>query len=209
MTVATISLPNFTTQDATTYKTSIDSSLSAHNTVAGALAPSALPTPAMAIMVQPAIMANGIVIPAQTVGGIGAPSANKRIDRIYLDMPSRSIQRMVGQEASSPVAPSLPLTAFPIAQIELSVGDTAIVNTAIIDERPLMTMNACLFDGQGYTVVLGPDAYGRMYISNNKVTFVLPDDGIEFQSAKGATLAKLDSVGNLSIAGKVTENATF
>lgn len=214
MTVATINLPNFTIQDAATYKASIDATIAAHNGVAGAFAPSALANPGMGIMVQSAVLPGGTVIPAQSIEGIGAPTAATRIDRVFFDMTTRRLGRMLGTESATPVAPSLPYTAYPIAQIELSPGDTAILNSAIVDDRPLTQQGACYYDGAGYTVVTGPDGMGRVYIgnvaSNPKTILVMHADGlVEFQNAKGATVATLDSVGNLSIAGKVTENATF
>lgn len=214
MATSTINLPVFTQMDATTYKTAIDSTVRAHNEVAGAFAPSELVEPAMAVMLQPATLSDGTVIAAQTVGGIGAPSSNSRVDRIYFDMNSRTVQRAVGGEAEKPVAPSIPTTAYPIARIELKAGDTAIFNEAIIDDRPLVQASPAQYDGQGYAQIYGPDGLSRLIVgkgdSDPRVIIKLPSTGsVEIQDSAGKKVAVIDDKGNASFAGTVTSNATF
>ena len=214
MTVSTLSLPNFTQNDAATYKTNIDATLAAHNGVAGGLAPSAMTSPAMAVMFQPATLPDGTVIAAQSLSGIGAPSAHPRIDRLYLDLNDRQIKRAVGAEADSAVAPSIPLGSYPIASVRLTVGMTAITNSDIVDDRPSCSSTACEIRGDGYTSIVDPDGLMRVSVgktaSDPRIVVKLHTAGtLEIQDSNGAKIGVIDDKGNLSIAGKLTENATL
>lgn len=208
--------PDFTGQDATTYKSSIDNSIAMLAQLAKQFAPREMATPALGITIEEGILSDGTHIAAQNVAGIGAPSASPRIDRIYYDMNLRSFQRVVGAEASSPVAPSLPFGAIPIAQIYLTVGMTAIRNADIMDDRSFMLAPVAFLAGDGYTSIVGADGLLRVIIGkggvDHRIIFRLHNDSdakIQIQNSSGATVAELDASGNIKIAGTLTQNATF
>jgi hypothetical protein len=135
MTVQTFAQPDFTAQDNATYKANIDHAIAVLAEAAKQFAPREMAVPAMGITIEQGHLPDGTSIAATNVTGIGAPGANPRIDRIYYSPDQASYQRVVGTEASSPVAPALPGGAVPIAQIMLTVGQTAILNANIVDER--------------------------------------------------------------------------
>lgn len=135
MTVQTFAQPDFTAQDNTTYKTSIDHAVAVLAEVAKQFAPREMAALGMGITIEQGHLPDGTSIAATNVTGIGAPAANPRIDRVYYSPDQASYQRVVGVEAASPAAPALPGGAVPIAQILLTVGMTQIRNTNIVDER--------------------------------------------------------------------------
>lgn len=208
--------PDFTGQDAATYKSSIDNSIAMLAQLAKQFAPREMATPALGITVEEGILSDGTHVAAQNVAGIGAPSANPRIDRIYYDMNLRSFQRAVGAEASSPVAPSLPFGSIPIAQIYLTVGMTAIRNADIMDDRSFMLAPVAFLAGDGYMSIVGADGLLRVIIGkggvDNRIIFRLHNDidaKIQIQNSSGTTVAEWDASGNMKIKGTLTENVTF
>lgn len=71
-----------------------------------------------------------------------APTTNPRIDRIVLDPTTGIASKVAGTEAASPSPPAIPPGKTPIAQVALSVGQMAITNSNITDERviPVLTL---------------------------------------------------------------------
>ena len=138
MTVATFNQTNFTTQDATTYKASIDADISVMYRLAGPFAPHAQATANMTVAIDPgAVFGGGALTPvaAQTTGTFTAPVSNPRIDRIVINPASGAILTVTGTEAASPSPPAIPSGYYPLAQVLLQTSSTAITNTMITDER--------------------------------------------------------------------------
>jgi len=138
MTVATFNQTNFTTQDATTYKASIDADISVMYRLAGPFAPHAQATANMTVAIDAgAVFGGGALTPvaAQTTGTFTAPVSNPRIDRIVINPASGAILTVTGTEAASPSPPAIPAGYYPLAQVLLQTSSTAITNLMITDER--------------------------------------------------------------------------
>ena len=138
MTVATYQQTDFTTQDATTYKSALDGNSSVLARLAAAFAPGQQATPNMTVAVGAgALLAWGNIVPiaAQSTGVIAAPVTNPRIDRVMIDAGSGVVATVTGTESATPMAPAIPSGFLPIAQVLLTPGVTGITNTMITDER--------------------------------------------------------------------------
>ncbi len=138
MTVGTFNQTNFTTQDATTYKASIDADIAVMSRLAGPFAPHAQATANMTVAVDAgAVFGGGALTPvaAQSTGTFTAPVSNPRIDRIVINPASGAILTVTGTEAASPSPPAIPAGYYPLAQVLLQTSSTAITNTMITDER--------------------------------------------------------------------------
>ena len=104
--------------------------------VAGAALPAGLSQ--MTILVDPGslFVSGAIVSQAQQQSAvITAPVANPRIDRVVIDGLTGAISVITGVENASPSAPAITQGKLPCCQILLSVGETAIGNSTITDER--------------------------------------------------------------------------
>ncbi len=138
MTAATFNQTNFTTQDATTYKASIDADIAVMYRLAGPFAPHAEASANMTVAVDAgAVFGAGIVTPvaAQSTGAFAAPVSNPRIDRVVINAANGVIATVTGTESSFPVAPAIPSGYLPIAQVLLQPGVAGITNAMITDER--------------------------------------------------------------------------
>jgi hypothetical protein len=138
MPVATFNQTNFTTQDATTYKASIDADIAVMSRLAGPFAPHAQSSPNMTVMVDAgAVFGGGVLTPvaSQSTGTFTAPVANPRIDRIVINPANGAIQTVTGTENASPAPPAIPAGFLPLAQVLLQTSSTSITNTMITDER--------------------------------------------------------------------------
>lgn len=165
MTVSTFAQPSFTSQDAATYKANIDSAIAVLAEIGKPFAPREMGVLGMGITIEASSLSDGTVIAAANVTAIGAPVANPRIDRVYFDPYTATFTRIVGAEAVSPVPPTLPAGAYPIAQIYLIVGMTVIANTDIIDERsPISAGESSVSASAGYTNILDQLGASRIII---------------------------------------------
>lgn len=119
--------------------TTLDGDLAVLSRIAAAFAPHETTPPSMSITLDAGhFVADTLIeVAAQTVGGITAPTANPRIDRIIVDQATGAASIITGTESASPVPPPLPAGAVPIARVLLSIGLTAISNAIIVDERDL------------------------------------------------------------------------
>jgi len=216
MTVSSFVQPNFTTQTATQYKTNIDNSIAVLAEVAGQFAPREAATPAMSVVISDGMLMDGSVISAATVSGIGAPSTNNRIDRIYLDLADKTFKRKNGVEAASPVPPVLDIGVYPICQILVRPGAMSLRNSDIIDERTAVTAPIAILK-DGYTTLVDPNGLTRILIGkpgfDNRIVVRLHSDDsgslFELQNSSGVTVATIDATGNLKVKGTITANATF
>lgn len=143
MTVATFTQPDFTTQDAATYKSSLDASIAVMAQVGGMFAchQSHPSTPNMTVKVDAGrLFAGGAVtsVAQQTSGTITAPVGNPRIDRVCIHSSTGVAVVVTGTAAGSPTAPAIPAGYLPCAQIALTTSTTAITDGIITDERSLV-----------------------------------------------------------------------
>lgn len=140
MGVSTFVQPDYTSQTATVYKTSIDDTISVLSRISAQFAPHEQSTPDMTIALDAGSTFNGVTlneVAAQNTGTITAPSGNPRIDRVTIQRVTGSVLVVTGTEAASPVAPAIPDGRAPVARISLAVGQTEIKNVDITDERDL------------------------------------------------------------------------
>lgn len=202
MTVKIFEQPNFTAQDAATYKANIDNSIAVLAEIGKQFAPREMATLGMGITVEAGQLQDGTIVPAQNITGIGAPSANPRIDRIYYDLNLRSFQRVVGTEDPSPTPPALPFGVFPICSLYLVVGQISIRNDSITDDRSVIVAPAAFFAGDGYTSIVDAAGLLRFIIgkagSDNRIIARLQNDTdakLELQNQSGAQVFSYDVTG--------------
>lgn len=138
--------PNFTTQDAATYKAALDAAIAVLARRGRAWAPhqqdSGSPAPDMSVRVDPgAVFYAGTMteVAAQTVSGFTAPSSGQhRVDRVVVDPFTGVASRVAGTAVSgSPSAtpPAIPPGKVPVCQVLITSSDTVITNSMITDER--------------------------------------------------------------------------
>jgi hypothetical protein len=163
MSVGTFTQPSFTTMGGTAYKTAIDNSISALARLAAAFAPHESSTPNMRVRVDAGALFSGNTLTevvAQNTATITAPTTNPRIDRVVLDPATGAVSVVAGTEAVSPSPPAIPAGKLPICKVSLTVGQVAITNANITDERVGITaaggggINRVAKSG-AYTVVSG------------------------------------------------------
>ena len=139
MTAKTFVQPDFTSQDAAAYKAAIDTCVAVLARMSGGFAPHAQSTPDMTIKLDAgSIPGSGAVateVSAQNTGTITAPSANPRIDVVYVDQLTGVIGVATGAEAASPSTPVVPSGKVGMAKINLVVSQTEIANADIEDVR--------------------------------------------------------------------------
>lgn len=207
--------PDFTTQDAATYKAAIDNSIAVLAETGKQFAPREMSTPGMGISVEAGLLMDGTLIPAQNITGIGAPSTNPRIDRVYFDLNTRTYGRKVGVEAATPVPPALDYGVFPICQIRLEVGDIAIIYDDITDERTFVMAPIAFLQG-GYTSIVDPTGLLRILIGAPGIDHRIiirthtADSGssVLVQNSDGVSVFKVDGAGNVVAKGTITPSGT-
>lgn len=136
--VGTWATADFETQTGTPYKTALDNDLAVAERIARSFAPHAKATPDMNVLVDPGAVFNDNAFTEktqQTAGPFTAPVSNPRIDRVVVDNLTGVASIIAGAEAGSPVAPAIPDEKTPICQVALTVGQVAITNAHITDER--------------------------------------------------------------------------
>ncbi|MCD6034456.1 MAG: hypothetical protein K0R63_197 [Rickettsiales bacterium] len=141
MTVSTFIQPDNTTQTVAEYPDIIDGDIAVFHRVSGAFAPHAQAVPDMTVALDPGSVLNSNVlaeIGVQSTTTITPPVSDPRIDRIVIAQSDGTVSVVTGTEAASPTPPSLPVGAWPIAQVLLQTSTTAIDNSMIMDERNFM-----------------------------------------------------------------------
>lgn len=131
--------PDFTSQNAATYKANLDGAANVMKQIGAAFAPSAQDTPDMTVLLQAGnlFVAGALVeVAAQSTGTITAPASNNRIDLVYIDMTTGAVGVATGVEDAVPSVPAVPSGKLPIATVSLTTSTTAIQNTDITDVRP-------------------------------------------------------------------------
>ena len=152
-------LPDYTTQDAASYKAAIDSMAANYARGAGGLSVEAQATPNMTVRVVAGSYfdnsSNTLTeVVAQNATITAAPSApNNRIDRVVYNTSSLAVQVIVGTPAATPTAPAIPSDTIPLARVTINNGTTAITNSIITDERP------AFWQGGGSGIILVRNVY--------------------------------------------------
>lgn len=86
-----------------------------------------------------------VLVASQIVRGFSQPASGKhRIDRVVLDPRTGVASRIAGTEATgSPTAtpPAITIGSMPLARVLITNGDVAIQNSAITDERSVLSKN--------------------------------------------------------------------
>lgn len=137
----------FTTQDPTTYKSTIDGNFTVIERLAAMFAPQQVATANMTIQIRAGmVFDNGTLseVALQTTGTITAPAGNPRIDRVVLDQRTGVLSVVTGTPAVSPAAPAIPAGKMPCAQILLQTSSAVITNAMITDERTLASVSLAM-----------------------------------------------------------------
>lgn len=146
MTTPTKTQPNYTTQDAATYKAAIDGVTAVYDRIAGAFAPHEMnvgsPAPDLAVRIDAGFVftvTNVLEVAAQTVTGFTIPSAGQqRIDRIVINRNTGVATRVAGIAVTGSPSATPPLITSgndPCCRILITSSDTVITNSMITDER--------------------------------------------------------------------------
>ena len=140
--VSTFVQPDFTSQTATVYKTSIDDAVAVHHQIAGPFAVHEKAVPDLQVLIDAAdfsVFTTRITvsIAQQTTTSFTAPSVNPRNDVISIDTLTGVFSITNGAEDPSPSDPVYTTDELPIARIRLTVGMTEITNADIDDIRML------------------------------------------------------------------------
>lgn len=203
MTVAIFTQPAFTAQDAASYKANIDNSMLVAGEIVRQFAPREMAVLGMGVTIEAGTLIDGVTIPATSITGIGAPTVNPRIDRVYFDMNTRLFVRLVGVEAVAPVAPAYPLGVYPIAQLYFAVGDTLLTNANIIDDRAMIIVPAAYMRGDAYTTIVDAAGLtriliGKAGIDNRVIVRMQQNDGsarFEIQQSDGTVTCAITDKG--------------
>ncbi len=140
MTTAQHQIPDYTTDDAATYKAKLDGNAAVVARIGAAYQAYANSTPNMTVKVAAgALLVAGAVVEnaIQTTGTITAPGSNSRIDRVVIDATTGVVSVITGTSGVSPTAPALTAGKLPVAQVLLTSASTAITNSMITDERAI------------------------------------------------------------------------
>lgn len=133
-------LPDFTSQDATGYKTRIDTIAALHDRLAGAFSVQAQDRPDMTVHVTAGWIGGATAtvpteVAAQNTGTITAPEGDPRKDIVYIDASSGAVGVATGTPAATPADPAVPEGKIAVARINLTDGMTEITNADIDDLR--------------------------------------------------------------------------
>ncbi len=142
MAVSTFVQPDFTSQSATVYKTSIDDAVAVHHQIAGPFAPHEQAVPDLTVRLDAAnfsdlITRTTITKAAQSTGALSAPSVNPRKDIVHVDRLTGDVGVETGAEDASPVDPTIPVGKLPVARINWTTSTTEITNTDLDDIRAI------------------------------------------------------------------------
>lgn len=174
MTVAAWLQTNFTTQDPTTYKGSIDGDLAVLARAGDAFAPHAQATPNMTVALDAGFRydpraASLTAVAAQSTGAITAPVSNSRIDRVVIDAATGAVSVITGTPGVSPAVPALTAGKLPVAQVLLTSASTAIANSMITDERAVW--GAAVAGIPWSIATASGDAYSAAYLPANAALY--------------------------------------
>ncbi len=130
--------PDYTSQDAATYKAALDAAVKLLHRLAG-FAPHAAATPDLTVVIDagviPGVGAAHTEVAQQTTAALVAPAANPRRDIVYIDVLTGAAGVATGAEAGTPSDPAVPAGKAAVARVNLTVGQTEIVNADIDDLR--------------------------------------------------------------------------
>lgn len=145
MGVATAVQPDSTTQTGTAYKGAIDASTSVVKKIGDQFSVHQQSTANLTVRIEGGILltpAGGYAaVAAASTSSLTAPTVNPRKDIVYFSYHTAGFVVATGAEAGSPVDPTIPLDALPLARINWTVGMTSIDNSKIDDLRPSHAAN--------------------------------------------------------------------
>jgi len=162
-------LPDFTSQDAATYKAGIDSSVAVNNELGGQFYTTQSATPAMSVSVSDGVLSSGAIVAAQTAVITPASLSNDRIDLVVIDTGGLA-SVIAGLEGALPEPPVTGAGQYPIATVYVSAFTTEIFNIFITDARSVVgTSEGGISDGTKRKIVHG-------FVDPDNVAMT-PDDG--------------------------------
>lgn len=135
--------PDYTAQDATTYKTNLDHAIKIAARQLDAFAPHAQASPNMTVALDAGPVYDGstlTAVAAQNTGAISAPASHPRKDIVYIDRLTGAAGIATGAENASPVDPALSVGKVPVARVTLATSTAAITASLIDDLRVLNVM---------------------------------------------------------------------
>jgi hypothetical protein len=163
MGVSTFVQPDFTSQSATVYKTSIDDGFAVHQQIAGAFAPHEQTVPNLTVRLDAAnfsdlVSRTTVTHAAQSTGALTAPSVDPRKDIVHVDRITGDVGVVTGAEAASPVDPTIPVGKLPVARINWTTSTTEITNADLDDIRAIggLGLSTAAFTDLGTTDGLIP-----------------------------------------------------
>jgi len=180
---ATPQLSDFTTQTASVYKANIDAGFAVADRLAWAFAPHEQATPDMTVRIEAGAIFDGATlteVAAQSTSAIAAPTTNPRIDRVVIDRATGAVSVVAGTEAASPTPPAIPAGKAPVARVSLAVGQTAIMNADITDERSLglLGLGALAVKSTILTADIADGAVTTAKIAAEAAGFLKSDGGV-------------------------------
>ncbi len=202
MTTAQFQIPDYTLDDAASYKAKLDGNAAVVARIGAAYQAYAASTPNMTVKVAAgALLVAGAVVEnaIQTTGTITAPVSNSRIDRVVIDATTGVVSVITGTSGVSPSAPALTAGKLPVAQVLLTSASTAITNSMITDERVAQAPAA---SGGGFmplTASIGSNALTASLAAGTTLNF---NDGtsvtlastITVTASSGSTLGTVNGV---------------
>lgn len=168
MTTAKFVQPDYTAQNSTVYKGSIDAGFAVAARIIDQFAPRAQDTPDMTVRLDAGYVFTGTTlttVAAQNSTTITAPVGNPRIDRIVIDRFTGVVSVITGTPAGSPTAPAITSGKVPVAQVLLQPSTTAIQNSQITDERALNAVGRGLAGELNIGDGLRNDGSGNLAVS--------------------------------------------
>jgi hypothetical protein len=141
--VAEFVQPNFTAQDAATYKGNIDAAIAVMKRSGSAFAPrqssaGSPSAPDLTLTLEAGFLEidkTMLAVASQIVGPIVAPASHPRNDLVYVDELTGAGGIVTGTEAASPSDPALPDGKLIVARINCTVGMLQITDSILDDLR--------------------------------------------------------------------------
>lgn len=178
MGVSTFVQPDFTSQSATVYKTSIDDGFAVHNQIGGAFAPHERPSPDLRVSLDAAnfsdlVTRTTITKASQITAILTAPSVDPRKDIVFVDRITGNVGVETGAEAASPVDPTIPVGKLPVARINWTTSTTEITNADLDDIRAIGSLG------------LSTAAFINVGTTDGLIPTLNADGGITLESTAG------------------------
>lgn len=168
MTVATFNQTDYTTQDSATYKANIDADINVLAKLGQMFAPHSAGNNSMYAEIDPGILTfpdgSNATHSSHILGAFNAPTGgNNKIDLITIPANGLLNANIIeGTPAANPSPPACPAGNLPIAQVFLSTGMNAILNSNITDVRGWLVSGIPTISSGSWNM---GDADGNQYCS--------------------------------------------